>query len=401
MTNTPDEPPIRVLLVDDDREDYLLTRDLVSDLPQRPYQLDWVSDYDAGLKAIQESTHDVYLLDYRLGARDGLELLIEGRKVNPSAPMILLTGCGEWEIDRLAVQSGAADYLEKGRLDPTILERSIRHALLQKRYEAQLEHKVRERTAELESLNQDLHREIAVRLRAEAALREADKRKDEFLATLAHELRNPLAPIRNALEIMRLSEGKPETIAQTRKIIERQVNQMVRLIDDLLDVSRITRGTLQIVKEQLSFQEVIEAALEISRPLIEKSGLTLTTQIPAEPILMEVDRVRMAQVISNLLNNSARYSDSGGSVLLAVEQRDAQLSVRVRDMGIGISQEFLPKVFDLFTQVDRAHERTQGGLGIGLALVRQLVTLHGGEVTARSPGVGQGAEFELLLPIAK
>ena len=399
MATPPRNPAVRVLLVDDDQDDYLLTRDQLADIPGHPIHLDWEPDYDAALAAVARNEHDVYLFDYRLGARTGLELLAEARAVNPAAPVILLTGQGEWEIDLAAMRAGAADYLEKGRLDPTILERSIRHAVLQKRYEADLARMVAERTQELERANESLTTEVAERHRAEAALRQADKRKDEFLATLAHELRNPLAPIRNALEIMRMAAGNPAAIAQARQIMERQVVQMVRLIDDLLDVSRIARGKLRLVAERIDLADVIETALETSRPQIEKAGLTLTVAPPDGPAVVNGDRVRLAQVVSNLLNNAAKYTERGGAVALAVGRDDGHVSVHVRDTGIGIPAEVLPNVFELFTQVDRSLNRSQGGLGIGLALVRRLVEMHGGTVTAYSDGVGQGAEFVVRLPV--
>jgi signal transduction histidine kinase len=397
-TPTPDAG-VRVLLVDDDQDDFLLTRDLLADIPGHPFRLDWVSDYDAALKAVGRNEHDVYLFDYRLGAKSGLELLAEARAVNPSAPVILLTGQGEWEIDLAAMQAGAADYVEKGRLDPTLLERAIRHALLQKRYEADLARMVQERTRALEETNEALQKEVAERKRAEEALRQADKRKDEFLATLAHELRNPLAPIRNALEIMRLAADSPQAIGQARQIMERQVGQMVRLIDDLLDVSRIARGKLRLVSERIELKDVLDTALETSRPLIEKAGLTLEVNAPAGPVPLSGDRMRLAQVLSNLLNNSAKYTEKGGNVWLTAAQENSHVVVTIRDTGIGIPDDVLPHIFELFTQVDRALNRSQGGLGIGLALVRRLVEMHGGSVSAHSDGVGTGAEFVLRLPV--
>jgi signal transduction histidine kinase len=400
MGTPPRDPGVRVLLVDDDQDDFLLTRDLLADIPGHPFRLDWVSDYDAALAAVGRNEHDVYLFDYRLGAKSGLELLAEARSVNPSAPVILLTGQGEWEIDLAAMHAGAADYLEKGRLDPTLLERAIRHALLQKRYEADLARMVQERTQALEDTNHALQKEIAERKRAEEALLDADRRKDEFLATLAHELRNPLAPIRNALEIMRLASDSPQAVGQARQIMERQVGQMVRLIDDLLDVSRIARGKLRLVKERIDLADVLEAALETSRPLIEKAGLELEVAAPEKPVPLDGDRLRLAQVVSNLLNNSAKYTEQGGSISLVAEQSDSQVLLRVRDTGIGIPAEVLPSIFDLFTQVDRALNRSQGGLGIGLALVRRLVEMHGGSVAAHSDGPGHGAEFTVRLPVA-
>jgi signal transduction histidine kinase len=402
MAKTPagNRTPVRVLLIDDDEEDFLLTRDLLAELPGGVYRLDWVGDYDAGLDAVCAGGHDVYLLDYRLGGRTGLELLQEARAKGCLAPIILMTGQGEYEIDRAAMHAGAADYLEKGRLDGTILERAIRHALLQKRYEADLERKVQERTRELERLNRDLHKENAERKRVEQALREADRRKDEFLATLAHELRNPLAPIRNALEIMRLADGDAEALHRSRAVMERQVGQMVRLIDDLLDVSRITRGKLQLVTERVDLKAAVEAAVEMSRPQIEKAELQLSVSAPDGPIRVNGDRVRLAQVLSNLLNNAAKYTEPGGKVALAVAQKGAQAVVRVRDTGIGIPPDMLPHVFELFTQVNRSLNRSQGGLGIGLALVRRLVEMHGGSVEAHSEGLGKGAEFVVRISLA-
>jgi signal transduction histidine kinase len=400
MAKTPvhDGQLIRVLLIDDDEEDFLLTKELFADLPSKGYSLDWISDYDTGLEAVCGGAYDVYLLDYRLGARTGLDLLIEARRRACIAPVILLTGQGEYEIDRAAMQAGAADYLEKGKLDGTILDRAIRYAVLQKRGEMELEGKVQERTRELEQLNADLQKEVAERRRAEEALMEADRRKDEFLATLAHELRNPLAPIRNALEIMRLSNGDPAAITRSREMMERQVGQMVRLIDDLLDVSRITRSKLQLVTETVDLNGVVEAAIEMSRPQIEKAGLQLSVSLPSKPIKIIGDRVRLAQVLTNLLNNAAKYTESGGAVTLTVAQSDAQAVISVRDTGVGIPSDMLPRVFELFTQVNRSLNRSQGGLGIGLALVRRLVEMHGGTVEVHSKGLGFGAEFVVRLP---
>lgn len=391
--------PVRVLLIDDDRDDYLITRDLFEDFPARKYTFEWVESYEAGLAAIGAGTHDVYLLDYHIGAHDGLELLDEALRSNPGATVILLTGQGEYEIDRKAIEAGAADYLEKSRLDSTLLERSIRHALLQKKFETDLEMKVRDRTAELERLNERLEREVAVRTKAEEELREADRRKDEFLATLAHELRNPLAPIRNALSIMRLAAGDPDAVARARNLMERQVSQMVRLIDDLLDVSRITRGKLQLMPERIPLAEVIDAALELSQPQIDAAKLKLVQKHPAKPIFLTVDRLRIAQVLTNLLNNAAKYTETGGTITLESSIVGDEASIVVRDTGVGIPPENLPHVFELFTQIDRSLNRSHGGLGIGLALVSRLVGMHRGRVFAESEGHGRGAAFTVRLPI--
>jgi signal transduction histidine kinase len=182
--------------------------------------------------------------------------------------------------------------------------------------------------------------------------------------------------------------------------LERQVGQMVRLVDDLLDVSRVVTGKLRLTPEPVTLQEVVEAALDLSRPHIEKARLELVVDVPAEPVTMRVDRVRLAQVISNLLNNAAKYTEPGGKVSLRAEAGGGRAVVRVRDTGVGIPPEVLPHIFDLFTQVDRHLNRSQGGLGVGLALVRRLVDMHGGTVNAKSDGPGAGAEFTVDLPLA-
>lgn len=385
--------PVRVLLVDDDREDYLLTRALLSEIPRARFDLDWVSTYDKGLASICENKHDVYLIDYRLGERTGLELLEEARNQCTAGPIILMTGQGEFEIDQAALKAGAADFIEKYRLDAVMLERSIRYALRHHQYEAELEQEVQART-------QQLQQEVNDRRRAEELLKETDRRKDEFLATLAHELRNPLAPIRNALEIMRLAGDRVDASVKARSMMERQVAQMVRLIDDLLDVSRITTGKLRLAIEPLHLDEILASALEISQPLLAKAQLQFTMNSPEKPIKLQGDRVRLAQVFSNLLNNAAKYTEPGGSVSLSVEPADAQVSVTVKDTGVGISPELMPHLFDLFTQVDRTMNRSQGGLGIGLALVRRLVEMHGGKVGVKSDGPGKGSEFVVTLPFS-
>ena len=379
--------PVRVLLIDDDQDDYFLTRELVSDIPGGQFQLDWTPEYDAGVEAVRAGTHDVFLVDYRLGVRTGIELLRETRDGGRSGPVILLTGQGHSRIDMDALDAGADDYLEKAGLTPALLDRAVRFALVQYRASAELERKVKDRTEEL--------------ARANDALREADRRKDEFLATLAHELRNPLAPIRNALEILRLANDTGDTVRRQRERMERQVAQLIRLVDDLLDVSRVTNGKLRLTIETLSVQEVIEAALDMSRPQIEAAELALTVDVPAEPVRLAGDRVRLTQVFTNVLNNAAKFTEPGGHVWVSAVPSAGRVAVTVRDTGVGIPADVLPVVFALFTQVDRSLNRSQGGLGIGLALVRRLVEMHAGTVVAHSDGPGKGATFTVTLPTAQ
>jgi signal transduction histidine kinase/DNA-binding response OmpR family regulator len=229
-------------------------------------------------------------------------------------------------------------------------------------------------------------------------LAEVDRRKDQFLAMLAHELRNPLAPIVNALEIMRLREEPDPVYVRARSAMERQVRHMVHLVDDLLDVSRISTGKVTLRQEPVLLADIVQQAVETSRPLITKRNHALTIDLPRQAVRLFADRTRLSQVISNLLNNAAKYTDPGGRITLSCERDGDDVVIRVRDTGIGISVELLPRVFDLFVQADRAADRALGGLGIGLTVAQRLVQMHGGSITARSKGLGQGSEFMVRLP---
>jgi PAS domain S-box-containing protein len=251
---------------------------------------------------------------------------------------------------------------------------------------------------------EDLARRAAVAIENAylyGALREEDRRKDEFLATLAHELRNPLAPLRNGLQVMKLLGHEPETTEQVREMMERQVEHLVRLVDDLLDVSRVSRGKIELRKERIALSTAIVSALETCESSIKQHGHELTVALPAEPIYVDADKTRLAQAICNVLHNAAKYTDPGGKISLSVERQIEEAVVRIRDSGVGIPAAMLPKIFDLFTQVDRSLEKSQGGLGIGLTLVRRLVELHGGRVEAHSAGPGLGSEFVIRLPVAR
>jgi CheY-like chemotaxis protein/nitrogen-specific signal transduction histidine kinase len=243
-------------------------------------------------------------------------------------------------------------------------------------------------------------RDVTRQWQAENALRDADRRKDEFLATLAHELRNPLAPIRNALELLRLDSRDAKLAEEARSIMVRQVNQMTRLVDDLLDVSRIAQDKIELRKERVDLAAVVKSAVETSRPLIDSAGHTLTLTLPSRPIVIDADPTRLAQVFANLLNNSAKYTQAGGRIQVEAERGERDVLVTVRDNGVGIPCDALAYVFDMFRQVDRSLERSQGGLGIGLTLVRRLVEMHGGTINAQSEGPGKGSEFIVRLPIA-
>ncbi len=250
----------------------------------------------------------------------------------------------------------------------------------------------------LATANVALQEEVGERRRAEEALGEADRRKDEFLATLAHELRNPLAPIRNGIEVFRMRGPRDAAERGVVDMMERQVGQMVRLVDDLMDVARITRGKLELRRERVELRTVIERAIETSRPLIDAPAHELCVELPARPMLFEVDPIRLAQAISNLLNNAARYTDPGGRIDLVAEREQGGVVISVRDTGRGIPGPMLARIFDVFAQVDSSLNGSHGGLGIGLTLVQKLVEMHGGTVTALSEGPSRGSTFIIRLP---
>lgn len=274
----------------------------------------------------------------------------------------------------------------------TLLERPVRPATLLSAVRTAL--KARERQYQVRSY-------LAEHARTEDVLRENDRRKDEFLATLAHELRNPLAPIRNSLHILRLTNGGDPASDQVCDMIERQVAHLVRLVDDLLEVSRITRGKVELRLEPVEIASVIRSAVEASRPLIDASDHQLAISLPGEPMMVMGDPMRLSQVFANLLNNASKYMNHGGQIWLSVRRMEDEVQISVRDTGVGIEPGMLEHVFKMFTQVDRSKRQAQGGLGIGLTLVQSLVEMHGGHVEAKSEGLEKGSEFLVRLPLIK
>ena len=368
LTAVHGEKRATIVLADDNAD----MRDYVGRLLAAEYEVLAVADGEQALRASRERRPDLVLTDVMMPKLDGFGLL-QALRADPATaaiPVVMLSARAGEEARVEGLQAGADDYLIKPFSARELLARVGGTLALAK-----------------------------VRREAADVLREADRRKDEFLATLAHELRNPLAPIRNGLQIMRLAGGRPAVVEQARGMMERQVRQMVRLIDDLLDLSRISRGKVELRKERIDLAAVVRNAVETSRPLIEQAGHELTVTIPGEPIVIEADLVRLSQVFSNLLNNAAKYTDNGGRVWLNAERRDGTVVVSVRDNGVGIPAPMLPHVFEMFTQVNRSLERTRGGLGIGLSIVKRLVEMHGGTVEARSDGHGQGSELVVELPI--
>jgi signal transduction histidine kinase len=388
-----DRRPIRVLLVEDDEDDYLLTRDLLAEIGPGEFDVEWVRAYEAALEAVARGGHDVCLLDYRLDGRTGLDLLHEASAAI-EIPVILLTGQGDRALDLEAMQAGAADFLVKGRIDAPLLERSIRYALERhraaealRRAHEELEARVAARTSELSDAN--------------AQLVEADRRKDEFLAMLAHELRNPLAPLCNALHLLEQTGLDPEALERTRGVMERQVGHLIRLVDDLLDVSRIMRGRVQVRRELVDLPALIRTGANDRRAMLAEAGLHLVLELPEVPVCVAGDDTRLTQVLGNLLDNARKFKGAGGQVTvrLAVDAEKGQAVLVVRDDGAGIEPALLPRLFNAFAQGDRSLDRSRGGLGLGLAVVKGLVELHGGTVEAASEGPGRGAEFTVRLPL--
>jgi len=298
----------------------------------------------------------------------------------------------------LALAALVTNWMQRAAIGPILEVATLAHRVRETRDYSLRAQKTTE--DEIGALVDAFNEMLAEAGRRAEALRLADERKDEFLATLAHELRNPLAPIRNALEIIRLARDDPEKTARAREMMQRQLTQMVRLVDDLLDVSRITTGKLAVRKAPLEVQSVLRDAIEIARPFLEMRRHRFDFVAPAEPIIVEGDRTRLAQVFSNLLNNAAKYTDPGGQVLLSVAPEGDEAVIRVRDNGLGLARESLDSIFEMFMQVDRTLDRSQAGLGVGLTLAKRLVELHDGTIEAKSDGPGRGSEFVVRLPLA-
>jgi signal transduction histidine kinase/ActR/RegA family two-component response regulator len=315
---------------------------------------------------------------------DGTLLFSETLRQQPrwsSLPVLVLTSARRLPMKKLRALIEIGDIsLLKRPLDLTEFVNAVRAALRDRLRQYQVRDYIAEHARQAE------------------ALREADRRKDEFLAMLAHELRNPLAPIRNGLQILQLASQDSDAVAQTREMMNRQVQHLTRLVDDLLDVSRITRGKVALRKQDIDLNEVMIRAIETVRPFIDERKHKLTVSQPGRAVWVHADLTRMTQVVGNLLHNASKYSEAQSPIALILEHEGEQALIRVQDQGVGISEEMLAHVFEPFTQIDRSIDRSEGGLGLGLALVRSLVELHGGSVQAQSGGIGKGSEFIVRLP---
>ncbi len=401
--------PMRVLLVDADEDSAVLMRGLIAEMAA-PADVERAASFGAGLERMSTHRYDVHLVACRLGTKSGVDLLRAYRESGGDGAVILIADEPERAEDLAAMESGAEDYVVRNHLDSTLLERSIRYAVEASKREAalrrirdELETRVAERADALETMNEALAAEVAERRAAERALRAVDRRKDAFLATLAHELRNPLAPLASATEILsrtRDAAGDGARRERALGVIERQVSHMVRLIDELLDLSRITHGKLELQREWVSLTAVIESALETAEPLLVGRRQAFELVVPEAPVLLHADPMRLAQVLSNLLSNAAKYTEPGGRIRLEVVRDREDVVVSVIDSGIGIPAAHLAHVFTMFGQGHRAHEPVYGGLGVGLALAKSLAELHGGSLTAASEGEGKGSVFTVRLACA-
>lgn len=386
--------PVYFLLVDDLEEnllslDALLRRDGLVILKARsgPEALELLLEYDVALA----------LLDVQMPGMDGFELaeLMRGTERTRNVPIIFLTaGSDNFQRRFRGYETGAVDFLHKP-IEPDVLRSKSKVF-----YEIyQQKQKIARQRDELKVWADENARLLAESRQYAEALKEADQRKDEFLATLAHELRNPLAPIRNGLQILRM-DPHGDRAQMVREMMDRQLSHLVRLIDDLLDISRVTQGKIDLRKEKITIQSVLESALESCKPLIEASGHDLVLDIPDTPIWVHGDLTRLAQATSNLLNNAAKYTPQGGQIAMAVNaSQEDGLTITITDNGLGIPADMLAGVFELFRQVERDVEMAQGGLGIGLALVLRLVEMHGGTIRAYSDGPGKGSAFTITLPV--
>jgi signal transduction histidine kinase len=382
---------VNILLVDDQPSKLLTYETILSELGENLIKASSASE---ALQYLLDNEIAVVLVDVCMPELDGYELaaMIRQHPRFQKTSIIFVSAILMTDLDRLrGYESGGVDYVpvpvvpEILRAKVSIFAELYRKTGALERLNAELEERVSERTAALEATTR--------------ALQEANHRKDEFLAMLAHELRNPLAPIRTAVQLLRLKELTEPHRRQARDVIERQVEHLVNLIDDLLDVSRITRGMITLQLEPVLIGAIVARAVETARPAIDANRHSLALDLPDELISVEGDKTRLVQVIANILHNAAKFMDPGGQIRLSVRRDGSTAVIKIADTGIGIAPEAIPKIFELFTQVHSRSERAQGGLGIGLALVRRLTEMHGGTVGVNSEGSGRGAEFTVRLPI--
>jgi len=371
--------PVNFLLVDDLEENLLSLEAL---LRRENLSLLKARSGDQALELLLEHDVALALIDVQMPGLNGFELaeLMRGNERTRRIPIIFVTAGSTDDRRRFAgYEAGAVDFIQKP-IEPDVL-----------RHKAEVFFELHRQRQQIEIQRDQLQVQAK-------ALREADRRKDEFLATLAHELRNPLAPLRNGLDLLRRNpDGQKAT--EIRDMMDRQLDHLVRLVDDLMDVARVSQGKIELRKEKIKIADAVHSAVEASRPLIDSAGHAFELDVPNVDLWIDADATRVSQVVSNLLTNAAKYTPSGGRIRLSVAADSSKVLINVTDNGIGIPAEMQDDVFRLFAQIGDHRERSQGGMGIGLALVKQLVEMHGGSVSASSDGADRGSAFTIRLPL--
>jgi signal transduction histidine kinase len=395
-----------ILVVDDNPANVVAIEAALGELGARVARAHSGSE---ALRILLDRDFALILLDVKMPTMDGFETarMIRARKRSSHTPIIFVTAYGRDDREvGSAYALGAVDFLFKPvvpevlRAKATVfVELQLRTAEVARQAQQIREHEKREHERSLEEERSRWEAEALLRQMDQLA--EADRRKDQFLALLGHELRNPLAPIMAGLELLRqrfaVSDASiDDSVRRTRDIIERQSQHLARLVDDLLDISRISSGKIELRKASVSIQEIVDHAVSTSQPILNERSHELQVSVPPEPLRVSGDTVRLVQVVANLLNNAARYTANGGQISIEAERKNDQVELRVRDNGRGISADFLSRVFDAFSQEE---VRSGAGLGLGLSVVRQLVVMHDGSVSVRSAGHGQGSEFTVRLPL--
>jgi len=399
--NANSDDKVNILLVDDQPARLLSYESILSSLGQN---LVMAHSGNEALEKLMTDEFAVVLLDVNMPGMDGFETaaLIHEHPRYEKTPIIFITGVHVGELDRLqGYKLGAVDYVAI----PVVAEilRSKVAVLVelycQRRELRQLNRSLAEANASLAEANSTLQVEKTRELeQLNCTLREANRHKDEFLAMLAHELRNPLAPIHNAVQMMRNPQLPAAQLVWAREVIERQLGHLTKLVDDLLDVSRITRGKINVQRAPVELATVVSRAVETVQPMLSRQRHELVVNVAPEPLYIDGDLTRLTQIVGNILSNAIKYTDAGGRIELTAGSIGESVEIRIQDNGIGIEPAALPAVFDLFTQSSQLNGSSQTGLGIGLALAKRLVEMHGGDLQAYSEGSGKGSEFIVRLP---
>jgi signal transduction histidine kinase len=375
-----DETSLRILLIEDDEDDYVLTRNLLDEIPQYKFDLDWIRDFDKALPELIGGQYDVALVDYRLASHDGIELIRAARAAGCRQPIILLTGQTEREIDLAATQAGASDFLSKAEVNAPMLERAFRYTM---------------QNAKLEEQRVRLLAERAARAEAEAGSRA----KDQFLATLSHELRTPLTPVLMAISSLTSDNSLSQSVRDDLAMIRQNVELEARLIDDLLDLTRLARGTLELHQAALDVHLKLDSALNMCRDDIDAKQIEIAQQRQAVQHTIHGDAARIQQILWNLLKNAVKFTPQGGRVEITTASHAGEFVLTIKDTGEGIDPQVLPRIFDAFEKGARQPRQAVSGLGLGLTISKSLTDLHRGKLTALSEGPGKGATFVLKLPL--